>query len=366
MSMRYQASILTASYSPLKVPSAPTIGTTTIGSSQVTVTFTAPSDVGSSAITSYIVVVTNTATGISFTNTGTSSPIIVTGLTNDVAHTAKVAAINSYGAGEYSSNSTSFTPAIIGQVAYTTPGAYSWVAPAGVTSVSAVCVGATLSWANNQYFGRGGGGLGWKNNIAVVPGNSYTVIVSGSNDNRGSSFINTSTVLGGQGANQDGGTFVGDGGGNGGRGGDGTGATGSGGGGGGAGGYAGNGGNGGAQGANSGFAAAAGSGAGGGGAGGTAGSFGGGGGGVGILGKGADGVAGIYTASGEVETSGGGGGSGGARGSFSNTGGGYGPAQYGGGMAGTGAAVSGGNYGGAVRIIWGGGRAFPSTNTGDL
>jgi hypothetical protein len=32
-------------------------------------------------------------------------------------------------------------------------------------------------------------------------------------------------------------------------------------------------------------------------------------------------------------------------------------------MAGTGASVSGGPYAGGVRIIWGSGRAFPSTDT---
>ena len=252
-------------------------------------------------------------------------------------------------------------PRTSGENVYTSPGTFTWIAPANVTSVSVVCVGVTLNWANNANYGRGGGGLGYKNNITVIPGNSYEVVVSGAQDGRGSHFINTSTVLGGQGSGQDGGTFVGDGGGNGGRGGDGTGATGSGGGGGGAGGYNGNGGNGATQGANNGSPAATGSGGGGGGAGGTSSNFGGGGGGVGLFGIGADGIAGVYNAASSWEPGGGGGGSGGALGSMSNTGGAYGPAAYGGGMAGTGASVGGGNYGGAVRIIYpGNARQFPN------
>ena len=259
----------------------------------------------------------------------------------------------------FQARGASLWPRTAGESLYTTAGTFSWVAPANVTRVSVVCIGATLGWASNAYYGRGGGGLGYKNTITVVPGNSYTVVVSGSNDGTGSSFINTGTVLGGQGSGQDGGTFVGDGGGNGGRGGDGTGATGSGGGGGGAGGYSGNGGAGATQDANSGSAGSGGGG--GGGAGGTSGSFGGGGGGVGIYGIGSNGAGGIYNAASDYVPGGGEGGSGGARGAFSNTGGAYPPAAYGGGLAGTGAGVSGGNYGGAVRIIYpGDARTFPN------
>lgn len=246
-----------------------------------------------------------------------------------------------------------------GSQSYTVVGTYSWVAPAGVTSVCVVCIGATLDWANNAYYGRGGGGLGWKNNITVVPGNSYTVVVGDSGSGNDSYFISTSTVKGGTAtASSTGGTYTGDGGGNGGNGGANSG-SGSGAGGGGAGGYAGNGGNGGARGANNGSAAATNSGGGGGGAGGTSGSFGGGGGGVSIYGIGATGAGGIYNAATNYEPGGGRGGSYGANGSFSNTGGAYGSAVTGGGIAGTAASVSGGPYPGAVRIIWGS-LSFPS------
>ena len=67
-----------------------------------------------------------------------------------------------------------------GQQAYTTPGTYYWVAPQNVTLVCVVCVGAGGNVSPGTSFdgaGGGGGALAYANNIAVVPGTSYTVIV---------------------------------------------------------------------------------------------------------------------------------------------------------------------------------------------
>ena len=217
-----------------------------------------------------------------------------------------------------------------GQQAYTTPGTYTWVAPADVFSVSVVAVGAARSLA--------GAGLGWKNNIAVTPGSSYTVVVGASSGTGDSYFVSLSTVKGGGGPvgyAATGGTYTGDGGGNGG----GTVGYGTPGGG-GAGGYTGNGGS--SDGANGG----AGSGGGGGGA-----YGGGGGGGVGIFGQGTSGAGSSFYGGGAE------GGSGGENGKQSGGTG----ALFGGGSP-----WSGTGGGGAVRIIWGPNRAFPSTNTGNL
>jgi hypothetical protein len=272
------------------------------------------------------------------------------------------------------------SPVVKGQQAFTTPGTYTWVAPAGVTSVSAVAIGGggggAYSSSNYDSGGGAGGGLGWKNNITVVPGQSYTVKV-GAGGTAGwgdeSYFISASTVQGGAGGagngnygsgsgSATGGSYVGDGGGNGGAGGNGYYYPG---GGGGAGGYSGGGGYGAA-----GFElnGTAGQGYGGGGGGGTTGQSGGGGGGTGILGEGANGLA-------KPPQNGGGyGGSGGATGN--NSGGINGDNQYAGGAGGAYGGGGGGSsdgprpgsYGGsgAVRIIWGSGRAFPSTNTGNV
>ena len=287
-------------------------------------------------------------------------------------------------------------PSAEGQQEFTTSGTFSWTAPAGVTSVCVVCVGGGgggmfYNNSNSSYTyamsGGGGGALAWINDYPVTPGQSYTVVVgaggtdgqysSGSTPGGQSYFVSTSTIVARGGSagrynkNISGGTFTvssaygTSGGGNGG----GTQKTSSRNygpaGGGGAGGYNGNGGLGRDDGASSGGAAA-----GGGGSGGGASSnatyvdhISGGGGGVGIYGQGT---------SGGFNTDGSGqGGSGGANapaigtddtdlngGAFGGGGGGKSSSYWG--------AHAGNGGGGAVRIIWGDGRAFPSTNTEDI
>ena len=255
---------------------------------------------------------------------------------------------------------------VIGQIAYTTPGTYTWTCPDGVTLVSAVAVGSTRYWDNINGTAGGGGGLGWKNDIAVTPGQTYTVQVGGHNGTTtvtNSYFINELTVMGGSASGRAGGTYYGDGGGIGGFGGSGNNVRA---GGGGAGGYTGAGGNGGGA-SSSGSSAVAGSGGGGGGAGGNIDTFGGGGGGVGIFGLGDDGAGGTWVNQANWADGGGKGGSGGGDGGPINTSGAQTPAPFGGGVAGmSGGTVSGGPTGnGAVRLIWGPGRAFPSTRTAD-
>jgi prepilin-type N-terminal cleavage/methylation domain-containing protein len=246
-----------------------------------------------------------------------------------------------------------------GEQSFTTAGTFSWTAPSGVTSVSVVAVGGggggATCWSNG---GGGGGGLGWKNNIAVTPGQSYLVVVgAGGSPSCGSGmsgtdsyFINTGTVRGGSGSGSaSGGAFTGDGGGSGGNGGQWSNP------GGGAGGYSGNGGSGvggsgsgGAGGAGYSYSSTYGTGAGGG---------------VGLLGIGTSGAGGTWN--GNCSLLGGQGGSGGAAGAAGEpcsagpsaiTGG-----AYGGGGGGSGTSYGGGpGGGGAVRIIWGVGRSFPS------
>jgi len=106
--MRYLGGFISASYNPLKVPNAPTIGVVTAGNAQVSVAFTAPSNVGGGAITSYIAIA-QSAAGALFSATGSASPLTVTGLTNNTAYTVQVCAVNTYGPGPYSTG-TSGTP----------------------------------------------------------------------------------------------------------------------------------------------------------------------------------------------------------------------------------------------------------------
>ena len=81
------------------VPGAPTIGTATGGNAQATVNFTAPSNNGGSAITSFRV----TCNPGNIFAVGAASPIVVSGLANNVVHTCSVTAANSIGTGAASS-----------------------------------------------------------------------------------------------------------------------------------------------------------------------------------------------------------------------------------------------------------------------
>jgi hypothetical protein len=260
-------------------------------------------------------------------------------------------------------------PVGAGEQVYTTPGTYSWIAPAGVTSVNVVAVGGGGAGSESGGYGPDGA-------------DSY--------------FINATTVKGGggQGSRSSGygtpGSYVGDGGGTGGtpytvnsfsEGG------------GGAGGYTGNGGTGSGY-YGTGMTAGTG-GAGGGGKVHMASQVGGGGGGTGLYGQGADGAAG--SADGEGGFGGSGGGNGvTATGTIMGDGGYPGGAGGGGkinpgwaggsgaglgwknnitvvpgnsytvvvGSGGTGVTNAGKGAHGGVRIIWGTNRFFPSINTG--
>ena len=65
-----------------------------------------------------------------------------------------------------------------GHAIYATAGSYTWTAPAGVTSVSVVCVGGGgggyVTYAGN---GGGGGALRYVNNIVVTPASTYSVVI---------------------------------------------------------------------------------------------------------------------------------------------------------------------------------------------
>lgn len=286
-----------------------------------------------------------------------------------------------------------------GEAVFTTPGTYSWTCPANVTKVCAVAVGGGggggSALLSHTYCAGGGsgGGLGYCNSITVVPGTSYSVVVgdgglggthvgdtsaTAGSSGQNSTFTVGAIVVTGRGgnsgaagsttSNSNGGaavSFSGSGvtGGFGGSGGSGGSSGGGGGGGGGnwagATGTGGNGGN--NTGATGGTAQYGGGGGGGGGASNKKGGSGGGG--VGLYGQGANGSNGsggsggsagtsasIYLNNGTVPWTNAGkgglyGGAGGGHGAYTNP-----PTS--------GAGAPGGS--GAVRIIWGGNRSFPS------
>lgn len=71
---------------------------------------------------------------------------------------------------------------VYGQEEFTSPGTYTWECPEGVTSVSVLCIGGggggdAGSDTIGVGGGGGGGGLAYRNNISVIPGQSYTIVV---------------------------------------------------------------------------------------------------------------------------------------------------------------------------------------------
>jgi hypothetical protein len=89
----------------LNAPDSPTSVSASGGDTQATVSFTAPSDVGGSAITGYVAT-SNDGIGA----TGTASPVTVTGLTNGTSYTFNVWAINAFGWSSPSDASGSVSP----------------------------------------------------------------------------------------------------------------------------------------------------------------------------------------------------------------------------------------------------------------
>jgi hypothetical protein len=158
MSMRSPSGFIRPGFDPLKNPDAPTIGTATGGDAELSVTFTAPAEVGGSAITSYLATARKTSDGTLTGVSGASSPIVVTGLTNGDAYTATVAAINSYGPSAASEASNSVTPAVPGpSVIGEAFGGGFYAGQIGVNSVAThyIIVGPVASAQNSS--------IKWKN-----------------------------------------------------------------------------------------------------------------------------------------------------------------------------------------------------------
>jgi hypothetical protein len=132
------------SLSQPSVPGAPTAVTATAGNGSATVSWTAPSDNGGSAITSYTVTpyIGSTAqTPVTVSGSPPATTTTVTGLTNGTTYTFTVSATNANGTGPASSPSNAVTPDAPPTVTSVTPSA-------GATGVSAsVAPTATFSQA---------------------------------------------------------------------------------------------------------------------------------------------------------------------------------------------------------------------------
>ena len=94
-----------------------------------------------------------------------------------------------------------------GEHYYFIPGAYTWVCPPGISSISVVCIGGGGGASQNNFIsglpfsgsGGGGGTLAYKNNIAVVAGQGYDLFVGAGGAAQASSGTNPPTTFGGDG-----------------------------------------------------------------------------------------------------------------------------------------------------------------------
>jgi hypothetical protein len=177
-------------------PDAPTNVRAVAGAGQATVTWDAPSSVGDSAITDYVI---DYCTGVSCTtfsdSVSTSRSVNVTGLTNATAYTFRVAAVNDSGTGPYSSASSSVTPKTT----------LSFELSAGDSS-SVVGYGWRL---NNDGTVRTGSGLGvWLGPLAsrsqakawtsyTASGSAYTVVGTDSRTNERYEYVTDVTSYSG-------------------------------------------------------------------------------------------------------------------------------------------------------------------------
>ena len=94
-------------------------------------------------------------------------------------------------------------PVVEGQTTFTTPGSHQWTVPAGVSSVSVVCIGGGSGGTTNPLNeGGAGGALAYGNNISVTAGSVITVVCgdkgivsTNSATNGGTSSFNGTSVL---------------------------------------------------------------------------------------------------------------------------------------------------------------------------
>jgi hypothetical protein len=183
------------------LPGAPTGVTATAGNASATVSWTAPTNTGGSAIASYTVTpfIGSTAqTPVPVTGTPPATSTQVTGLTNGTSYTFTVSATNATGAGPASSPSNAVTPSAPPTVTGVTPqagatGVSASVAPAATFSVAVVpnTVAFTLqdsggnSVAGAVTFNAGNTVATFAPTNSLAFSTTYTATVSGAQNSNG-------------------------------------------------------------------------------------------------------------------------------------------------------------------------------------
>jgi hypothetical protein len=163
----------------IDVPGAPTSPVATAGNAQATVSFSAPVNIGGSAITGYTV----TSSPGNVTVPGTSTSIVVTGLTNGTSYTFTVMATNAYGNSVASLASASVTPCTVPD-SPTSPSAVAGYGQASVSFNSPVYNGGSAITGYTAYSSSGHYATGASSPIVVTGlsnGTSYTFTVRATN-----------------------------------------------------------------------------------------------------------------------------------------------------------------------------------------
>lgn len=170
------------------VPQAPTINSVTeTNSTTVTLNYTAGGN-GGSAITAYTVV-SSPSISLSYNS---SNPTTLTGtFVQGQAYTFTMTATNANGTSTTSNTSNAATPnAAPGNQTFLASGTFT--VPAGVTSISAVAIGGGQSGSQAEAGADGGtgGSLRYSTSIAVTPGETLTITVGAGNSTTGATRIN--------------------------------------------------------------------------------------------------------------------------------------------------------------------------------
>ena len=185
---------------------APTGVTGTASGTSVSLSWTAPTSNGGTAITDYTV--QYSSDGTTFTtfsrSASTATSATVTGLTRGTAYTFKVAAVNSLGAGTYSTASSSITPPVTvpGQVTNVTGTAgdtqvsLSWTAPdnGGASITDYVVQYSSNSGTNWTTFADGTSGDATAVVTSLTNGTAYTFRVAAVNSAGTGSYSSAASV----------------------------------------------------------------------------------------------------------------------------------------------------------------------------
>jgi|GEM_PF-3414229 len=181
-------------------PEAPTLGVLTPGNGVVQVAWVAPVDNGGEVITDYTISYTLQEGSEQTVNTnGITSPYQITGLTNGVEYTIKIAAENSEGLGDYSTTNTSTpfsvpeNPTNLSLTSGDGTVGISWAAPASNGSpITDYTISYTQAGGSEQTVSLGSASTSYTLE-GLTNGVNYTIKVSAENSAGTSSYSSTAT-----------------------------------------------------------------------------------------------------------------------------------------------------------------------------